>query len=471
MHAQDGNTRVYGDDVPVCHVGSHGTAAALIDLAQSGDLPLDTGGVQGGTDMLHSLGGGIGSAALAPGAGVLADGNAVVQHAVVPAIAGLGEVGVKGIGNVGRQAEGIGKAMAQLYILAVTQNLHEVLKGMALHTADAHGADFFLVGQNAHGGVLGGRQGQHGLQLGIGADPVVMAVGTQQAPVQAHFPALAGRNHRQLGGAEIVFHNAVLLVQQPHDVQLHQVAALALQRLGTQDHIQLLTGNALGQGLLHLVSGQVDQQIGDHQNGIVLVLADGDGDLAAVLLADHTVDGQGHAGPLVLLDAAIVVGLEVGDFGILIHGLGLQIHPGGIHVGSADVGTLSQALGTHHGDHKALATVVHVNLVAGLDLHTGDSRLEAVLLGLSGSPRGGFPLGLAGIHKSSVALAIGFHFGTVLIRQTCVAVLGAAQQRFAEFIYVHLSFLHNMRFCQCISLNNSLPILYTDFAKKQGTSL
>ena len=46
VHAQHGNAGVHGDDVAVCHVGSHGAAAALIDLAQSGNLPDDTGIVQ-----------------------------------------------------------------------------------------------------------------------------------------------------------------------------------------------------------------------------------------------------------------------------------------------------------------------------------------------------------------------------------------------------------------------------------------
>ena len=61
VHAQDGDTGIDGDDVPVGHVGGHGAAAALVYLAQGGDLPLDTGGIQGGTDVLHGLGGGIGS--------------------------------------------------------------------------------------------------------------------------------------------------------------------------------------------------------------------------------------------------------------------------------------------------------------------------------------------------------------------------------------------------------------------------
>ena len=97
VHAQHGHACIHGDDVPVCHISRYSAAAALIHLAQGRDLPQDTGIVQCGTDVAHGLGGGVGSTALAPGAGVLAHGHAVIQQGIVPAVAGLGEIGVKGI--------------------------------------------------------------------------------------------------------------------------------------------------------------------------------------------------------------------------------------------------------------------------------------------------------------------------------------------------------------------------------------
>ena len=437
MHAQHGDTGIYGDDVPVGHVGRHSAAAALVNFAQGSDLPLHARGIQGGANMLHGLGRGIGSAGFTPGTGVLADGHTVVQGAVVPAVAGLCKIGVKGVGHVGGQAEGVGEALAQLHSLAIAEDLHKILKGMALHAADAHGADLLFVRQNAHGSVLGSGQVQDGLQLGVGADPIVVAIGTQQTPVQAHLPALAGGDHSQLRSAEVSLHHAVLLVEQPHDVQLHQVTALPFQGLGAQDHVQLLAGDALGQGLLHLVGSQVDQQIGDHQDGVILILADGHGDLAAVFFTHHAVDGQGHTGPLVLLDAAIVVGLEVGDLGIFVEGLGLQVQPGRVHMGGADVGALAHRLRADDSDQEALAPVVHIDLIPGLDLHAGDGGLEAVGLGGLGCPGSGLPLGLAGIHKGCIALAIFVHglplFGSVF----AIAILGGIQQGFAQFVCGH----------------------------------
>ena len=391
--------------------------------------------------MEHGLGGSVGSAALATGTGVLADADAVVQGRIVPLVAGLGEVGVIGVGNVGRQAEGVCKAVVQLHALTVAQNLHEILKGMALHTADAHGANLLLVCQDANGSMGGdGIHVEDGLQLCIGAHPVIVTVGCQQAAIQTHLTALAGGHNGQLGAAEIVFHNAVLLVQQLHHIQLHQVSALALQRLGAQNHVQLLTGNDLAGGLAHLVGCQVNQQVGDHQDGIVLVLTDGDGNGGAVLAAHNAVDGKRHTGPLILLDAAVVVGLEVGNFAVLIQRLGLHVHAGGVHMGGADVRTLGKRLLANHGNHKALAAVVQINLIAGLHVHAGHGRYKAIFLSHFGGPGGCLPLGLAGIHKSAVAQRISFHFLTLLGGESGIAVLGGAEQGSTQFFSSHRSF-------------------------------
>ena len=191
----------------------------------------------------------------------------------------------------------------------------------------------------------------------------------------------------------------------------------------------------------------MDQQIGDYQNGIGFVLTNGDGDSGAVLPADDAVNGKGNAGPLVLLDAAVVVGLEVGNLGILIQGIGLQVHPGRIHMGRADIGALGQGLGADDGNQKALAPVVQKNLVAGLNFHTGDGGLKAVGDGLLGCPGGCLPFGFAGIHKSGISLGIAFHFLTLFGSDFLVAVLRLGKKGRTQFISVHGFFLHFSVFC------------------------
>ncbi len=264
-----------------------------------------------------------------------------------------------------------------------------------------------------------------------------MAVGADQAPVQAHLPASPGGDHGQLGGLEVRLDQAVLFVQQLHDVQLYQVAAFAHERFGAKDHIQLLALDALGQGLLHLIPSQVDQQIRDHQHGIPFVFADGDSDHGAVLAVHHAVDGQGDGGPLILLNAAVVMGLEVGDLRLLIERIGLDIQPGRVHMGGADVGALAQRLSADDGQGDGLIPVIVVDLVAGLCFHTGGKGLEAQAFRLCHGPGGGFPLGLAGVHKGHVALAVIVHGDPVLGVYPGVAVLGGRQQGLPEFFCGH----------------------------------
>ena len=196
MHTQHRNARVHGDNVPVGHVGRYRAAAALIHLAQSGNLPDDPGLIQSTAHEAHGLGGGVGGSAFAPGTGVLANGRTVVQLGIVPLVAGVGKIGVKGVGHIGRQTEGLGKAVLQLDPLDIAQAAHEMLEVVALHTGNAHGADFLLVRQNADRGFCGIFDVKNGVQLGIGADPVVMAVSTQKTSVQAYLPAAPGGHYR-----------------------------------------------------------------------------------------------------------------------------------------------------------------------------------------------------------------------------------------------------------------------------------
>ena len=441
VHAQHGNAGIHGDDVAVGHDGSHGAAAALIDLAQLAHLPDDTGAVQDGADVGHGLGGGIGAAALALGAGVLEDGDTLVHEGVVPSVGGLGEVGIKGIAHVGAQAEAVLEAAVEAGLGAVAQIVDEGLEGERMHAADAHGADLLLVRQQADGGVLRGVQGQQGHDLVVDADTVVMAVGGQHAPVETHLAALHGGDDGKLGGEEVLLDDAVLLVQQLHDVQLHKLAALTLQGLGAHEDVQLLAGDERTCGLLHLIRGQMGQQIGDHQDGIAVILTDGDGDGGAVLAADHAVERQGHSDPLVLLDASVVMGLQEGQAGILVEGIGLDVDAGGVGVGNADAGALVHALGADNGHHQSLVPVVAVDLVAGLQLHAGDELHEAMFFQLLDGPGDGFPLGLAGIDKRGVAPGVGFHLLPLGGGEVGKAVFGGGQQGFLQFFSIHIKAL------------------------------
>ena len=283
---------------------------------------------------------------------------------------------------------------------------HGVLEVPGPHARGAHAADLLLVGQDAAAGVLGGvGDAEHGLDLRVGADPIVVAVADDHAAVQAEVPALARGDHLDLGGEEVLLLHAVLLLQDGQDGGLHGLLVHVLLGLTAYDHVQGLALNDHAGLLIHLGGGKMDEQIGDTHHGIVLIFADDHVHHGAVLLGHHAVEGQGQRHPLILLDAAVVVGIEIGKIRILIEGVLLQVHPGAVDVGAHDVEALLQRLAADDVQLDRLVHGVHVHPVPGLQ---GFDLLQVHVPGLlrpaDGLP-GAFPLGLAAVQIGPIGLA------------------------------------------------------------------
>ena len=105
--------------------------------------------------------------------------------------------------------------------------------------------------------------------------------------------------------------------------------------------------------------------------GIALFLAHVDGDLGAVLADDLAVHGQGDGGPLIFLDAAVVVGLQQGHLAGFIQGDGLQVDAGAVDVGRGNAHTPLHALFANNRQAQCLAPVVVVHLVPGWYIFMG----------------------------------------------------------------------------------------------------
>ena len=66
---------------------------------------------------------------------------------------------------------------------------------------------------------------------------------------------------------------------------------------------------------------QVRQNVGDVEDGIVVILTDADIDCRAVVFADGTVQSKRDGDPLPLLDAAVVVCLQIACAVVFIDGV------------------------------------------------------------------------------------------------------------------------------------------------------
>ena len=214
-----------------------------------------------------------------------------------------------------------------------------------------------------------------------------------------------------------------------HHRQLHPVAALTLYRAGAQENVEIFGGDGLIEGLFALLCAQMGQQVGNHELGLA-ALAQGHFTNGAVLQRHHAVDGQGNGHPLVLANAAVVVGLEVSQLAVLIEGAGLHVQPGGVDVGGGDLAALPQGFPAHHSQHHALTPVDGVHLVPGGQGHAPGKRLEARRL--SQSHRLGYAesFGLAPLQKGHVAPAVVRHSGLVGSGQPVIAVLVVVKQFF-----------------------------------------
>ena len=149
--------------------------------------------------------------------------------------------------------------------------------------------------------------------------------------------------------------------------RLHGVLLLALQRLGADQNVQRVAVDELLGALAHLIRRQVRQQIGDAEDGIALVLAERHRDGFSALFDDHAVQRQRHGQPLILLDAAVVVRVQIGEAVLLIEGILLDVDARGIDVRAEDVHALAHRPPAHDKGDKALVHPAAVHAVARLE--------------------------------------------------------------------------------------------------------
>ena len=115
--------------------------------------------------------------------------------------------------------------MAQRDALSGAEIFHEAVESGALHAGHAVGAGLFFVGQNADAGAFRILHVKQSLQLGVGADTVVLTVTADQGTVQTDLADVISGNGRELGREEILLRNAVHVVEDAHDGQLDAILA------------------------------------------------------------------------------------------------------------------------------------------------------------------------------------------------------------------------------------------------------
>ena len=242
-----------------------------------------------------------------------------------------------------------------------------------------------------------------------------MAIAQNHGAVEAHVAGGTGGHDLDLGGEEVLLLDVVLLLE---DVQEHLldgllggvlVVLVKLDGAAAHDHVEDLGVDGVLGGLGHLLAREVDQQVGDGKDRIVGLVTDVDVDGGAVLFADdaHECKRGGH--PVVALDAAVVVRVEVGHVAGLEGGILLKVQARRVHVGAQDVKALLERGGAQVDEHKVLAVIGGVHLVACLELAAfGDYGLQVDVSRLLGHLDAGLDaqaLGLVLAQKLLIAAA------------------------------------------------------------------
>ena len=439
MHTEHGHAGVYRRDVAVAHVHGHSAAAALVDLAQLAHLPLHVLLAQYAAHEGHQLGRGVVGAGLAARAGELVQSDAVVELGGVALLAHVGVVGVEGRRDVRADADAVGKAVVQLAARGLAELVHEPLEGLALHAGHAVGAGLLLVCEDADGrAARRALQVKERLELGVGADAVVVAVAAYQAAVEADVAHVEGGHGVQLGGHQVFLGDAVLAVEYAHDGQLDAVFAVVVIRRAADEDVHALGLYRLAELLGHLLAREVGQQVADHELRVAAVAADDHVYDLAALERDGAVYLQGDGRPLVLFDAAVVVRLEEGQLVVLVERELLEVEPRGVHVRRGDDRARAHRLAAHDGQQQRLAAVGVVDLVAGLERHAGHVLSEALGLGQLDRVAHALALGAGFVQVPLVSLAVGVHGLAAFEGQAVIAVLLLIKELCAVvFLFFH----------------------------------
>ena len=160
--------------------------------------------------------------------------------------------------------------------------------------------------------------------------------------------------------------------------------------------------------------------------------------------------GDGH--PLIFADAAVVVGLQIGQLVGLVEWVLLQVQPGGVDVGRADVGPLRQGPLADNGKCNCFTPVHPVDLVPRLQLAAPDIGLKPRLFRQGHRPVHTLPLGLARVQELLVAGAVGLHSFQIAGNQPVVAVFFVVEQCLAQLLpsgLFLLFFAHGMFLLLC----------------------
>ena len=293
--------------------------------------------------------------------------------------------------------------MAALCSEAVCQIFQKIRQIRGAQTSVAVAAGFFLVRENRHCGVYRCFAVQQSTKCRISTNAVVMTIAADHTAVKSQFSNRKCRNGFQFCRQEIGFGHAVFFMQNVQDIQLDLFALLVLvERHRTYQQVQFFAADNFRCRTLHLLRCQMRQQVGHTEYRITGIFPDVYLYRSTVSLYHNTVQGQRNRSPLILLDTAIVVGLEHCQFMILIQRILLHIQTRRIDMCRTKTHTFCNRCSTDHCCNDRLAAVVDIDLIPCLQLHIRCERHKALFIQQCSCILGCFTFCLGRVQKCHV---------------------------------------------------------------------
>ena len=132
----------------------------------------------------------------------------------------------------------------------------------------------------------------------------------------------------------------------------------------------------------------------------------GSSSLRPVFREDDAAQGEGRAGPLVFLDAPVVVGAEVDDAVLFVDGIGFQVEAGRVDVGADDLDAGGHRFFADDGEDDGFPFLIPVDFVPRFQFGHFIEGAESPRFGLSDDLCHGEALGARGVEKCFISFAV-----------------------------------------------------------------
>ena len=163
---------------------------------------------------------------------------------------------------------------------------------------------------------------KHCKQRSICAHSVILSISSDHTSVQTTLSCLSCRYDLQLCGKKIFLFHIILLFKDIQYILFYCLFLLIIfqvfQWSAADQDVQILSLDHFCRFFLHLLSCKMDQKICNIYDGIIFILTDIYFCCTSVFFYHYAMDCQGKSHPLVFLNTAIIMGIQICKIRILI---------------------------------------------------------------------------------------------------------------------------------------------------------